>query len=175
MTADLRRPSRRLLLAGLAALPLSACVGDGPPAPRVARFRAVTVDTSPFAAKGVSGYAAHVADVLRRAVEATFAGRIEAGDRGAPALVIEVSSLRLAPYSGGATAGVFGTASDRMDEMEGALVLSSAAGKTIDRRRHYASTDAASTGFWYRPDFEEKRLEALALAYARWALREYGD
>ena len=166
------RPSRRAFLAAAVVAPLAACVAEGPPAPRVPRFRAVRVDAGPFAEKGVSAYAAHVAEVLRPAVAAAFAGRLAPGDVGAPTLVIEVSGVRFAtevngPAFGGPDAG------DTEDEMTGALVLLSASGAVTDRRRHYAAHQAGSAGDWKLPDFDEKRLEALARVYAGWAAREY--
>lgn len=166
---------RRALLGLLAAAPLAACVADpGTPARRVARFREVRVDTGPFAAKGVTNYAAKVADRLRIAVAGAFAGRIAPGDAGAPVLVIEVSEVRLASYVGGASHGTFdNSGGDNDDTMTGALALISGKGAPIDRRRHFASTDAGSAGDWRLPDNEDRRLDALCRIYALWAAREF--
>lgn len=165
--------NRRRVLALLAALPVAACVPTEPPAPRVARFRAVRVDTRPFAAKGVSNYAAHVADRLTLAVAEAFAGAIAPGEAGAPTLVLEVSGVRLnsAPGSSYSGFGLDGGLND--DEMFGALVLLSPKGSTIDRRRHFVTTNPTSAGNWHLPDIEERRLDALCRLYAAWALREY--
>lgn len=166
---------RRRFVAALALAPLAGCVGDAEkPAPRVARFREVRVDTSPFAAKGVSNYAVRVADRLRLAVAEAFAGRIAAGDAAAPVLVIEVGEVRLASYVGGGSHGLFDrSGGDTDDTMSGTLLLASAKGATIERRRHFASTDAASAGDWRRPDNEDRRLDALCRLYAEWAVREF--
>jgi hypothetical protein len=167
--------SRRTVLASLAGLPLAACVAEtAGPAPRVPRFREVRVDTGPFAAKGVSRYAAKVGDRLRIAVAAAFAGRLAPGDASAPVLVIEVSEVRLASYVGGASHGLFdNSAGDNDDTMVGGLVLLSAKGSAIDRRRHFSSTDAAMSGDWRLPDNEDRRLDALCRVYAAWAAREF--
>ena len=166
---------RRWFVAALALAPLGGCVGEAAkPAPRVARFREVRVDASPFAAKGVSNYAARVADRLRLAVTEAFAGRIAAGEAGAPVLVIEVSTVRLASYVGGGSSGRFDRLSgDADDTMTGALVLTSAKGATIDRRSHYVTSDAAISGDWRLPDNEDRRLDALCRLYAEWAVREF--
>ncbi len=166
---------RRRLVALLAFAALGGCVAEaGKPAIRAVRFRDVRVDTGPFAAKGVSNYAAKVADRLRIAVAEAFAGRITPGDGAAPALVIEVSEVRLASYVGGASHGVFDRSGGENDDtMVGALVLRSAKGATIERRRHFASTDAASSGDWRLPDNEDRRLDALCRLYAAWAVREF--
>ena len=166
---------RRGLLGVLVGLPLAACVGETtPPARRVARFREVRVDTSPFAAKGVSNYAAKVAGRLRLAVAEVFAGRLAPGDGGAPVLVIEVSEVRLASWVGGSSHGLFDRSGGENDDtMVGALVLTSAKGAAIERRRHFASTDAASAGDWRLPDNEDRRLDALCRLYALWAVREF--
>jgi hypothetical protein len=173
MTETSSRPSRRLVLAGLLAAPLAACVGGEAPGPRIARFREIRVDTTPLAAKGVGGYAAHVGEVLGPALARAFAGRLAPGDKAAPILVVEVSLVRLAGHVGGPRFTSFGSG-DTDDEMVGALMVVSPRGAMIDRRRHYASSDAGSAGQWYLPDFDEKRLRALAANYAAWAVKEYG-
>lgn len=166
---------RRGLLVGLASLGLASCVAEGGKAvPPIQRFREVRVDTGPFAAKGVSGYAARVADRLRIAVAEGFAGRIEPGDATAPVLVLEVATVRLASYVGGASHGLFDRSGGENDDtMEGALVVLSSKGAVIDRRRHFASTDAAGAGNWRLPDNEDRRLDALCRLYVEWAVREY--
>lgn len=167
---------RRALLVGAACLGLSACVPDEKPAPAIARFRAVLVDTSPFAAKGVSNYAARVADRLRVAAAEGFAGRLAPGEAGAPVLVLEVSTVRMAAFAGGRSHGGFGLGDfggDADDTMAGALVVRSAKGAVIDRRRHFASADAANAGDWRLPDNEDRRLDALCRLYVAWAVREY--
>jgi hypothetical protein len=167
--------SRRALLASLAGLSLAGCVAEtAGPAPRIARFREVRVDTGPFAAKGVSNYAAKVAERLRIAVAAAFAGRLAPGEASAPILLIEVSEVRLASYVGGASHGLFDRSGGENDDtMVGTLVLLSAKGRAIDRRRHFASSDAATAGDWRLPDNEDRRLDALCRLYAAWAVREY--
>lgn len=168
--------TRRALLA-LATLPLGACVaGSGTPAPAVARFRTVRVDTGPLAARGVGRYAGVVAETLRAAVAQVFAGRLAPNDRGAPTLTIEVATVRLAAWSGSGAASGFGfeDGGDSDDTMTGALVLTSTDGRAIDRRSHMATSDAGSGGPWYLPESEQRRLAALCRNYAGWALREYG-
>lgn len=178
MTRRLSVLTRRAVLAGLAALP-AACVADGePPAPRVPRFRAVVVDTGPFAAKGVSHYAARVGERLRVTVAEAFAGRIAPGEAGAPTLVIEVSTMRMAAWVGGRSHGGFGlgdSGGDTDDAMAGFLVLRSSTGAVIDRRRHAVTSDAASSGDWRLPDNEDRRLDALCRIYALWAAREFPE
>ncbi|MDK9697228.1 MAG: hypothetical protein OEL76_12625 [Siculibacillus sp.] len=170
-----RTIDRRALLGALAGLPLAACVAESSkPATRVARFREVRVDAGSFAAKGVTNYAAKVADRLRIAVAGAFAGRIAPGDAGAPVLVIEVAQVQMAAFVGGASHGTFdNSAGDNDDTMIGALVLLSGKGAVIERRRHFASTDAASSGDWRLPDNEDRRLDALCRLYAAWAAREF--
>lgn len=167
--------SRRAVLVGMALLPLAACVAEtAGTAPRVPRFREVRVDTGPFAAKGVSNYAAKVADRLRIAVGEAFAGRLAPGEASAPVLLIEVSEVRLASYVGGGSHGLFDRSGGENDDtMVGTLVVLSAKGTAIDRRRHFASTDAATAGDWRLPDNEDRRLDALCRLYAAWAAREF--
>ena len=138
------------------------------------RFREVRVDTRPFAAKGVSRYAAKVGERLKRAVAEAFSDRLVPGDRAAPVLVVEVSTVRLAAWAGGSRRGFgFGSGSLDADEMEGALVVQSRQGAVVERRRHYASSEPSNSGPWYLPDNEDRRLEALCRLYAAWAVREF--
>jgi hypothetical protein len=166
---------RRGLIAALALLPLGGCVAEtAARAPRVARFREVRVDTGPFAAKGVTNYAAKVAGRLRIAVAEAFAGRLAPGEASAPVLVTEVSEVRLASYVGGSSHGLFDRSGGENDDtMVGALVLLSAKGAAIERRRHLASIDASTSGDWRLPDNEDRRLDALCRVYAAWAAREF--
>lgn len=169
-----KRLDRRMVIAGLAGL-LGGCVAEtAGRAPSIPRFREVRVDTSPFAAKGVSNYAAKVGDRLRLAVAQAFAGRLAPGEASAPVLIIEVSEVRMASYVGGASHGIFDSSGgDNDDTMVGTLVLLSAKGGSVDRRRHFTSTDAAGAGDWRLPDNEDRRLDALCRLYALWAVREY--
>ena len=171
--AGSRRLDRRTLLVGLAALPLAACVGEGKPAPRVSRFREVRVDASDFAAKGVPRYAQKVADRLRVAAAGAFAGRLAPEDRDAPVLVIGVSVVRLGSGVGGGFSGFGIDSSLDADTMAGNLTVLSASGATIDRRRHFATSNPASSGKWYLAENEDLRLDALCRLYAAWAAREY--
>lgn len=163
----MRGIDRRALLAAAA----TALFGDAARAAAI-RFRDVRIDTRPFAAKGVSRYAAKVGERLKRAVAEAFAGRLVPGDRAAPVLVIEVSTVRLAAWAGGGSPG-FGNDSLDTDEMDGALVVLSAKGSLVERRRHYASSEPSNGGPWYLPDNEDRRLDALCRLYAAWAVREF--
>ncbi|TBW38663.1 hypothetical protein EYW49_08155 [Siculibacillus lacustris] len=170
------RPTRRAVLGALAAAPLAACA-TGAPAPAVRRFRAVTIDAGPFAAKGVPNYAARVAEAARAAIPSAFAGRLDPSDRNAPTLVIEIAGVSLAAWTGSGrspfTMGV--GAGDATDWMDGALVVRAPSGAVIDRRPHISSRAAASSGAWYDPENETRRMRDLAALYVAWAAKEYGD
>jgi hypothetical protein len=174
------RPSRRAVIGAVVALPaaalgLAACA-TRPPAPAVHRFRSVTIDAGPFADKGVPAYAARVADAARAAVAKAFAGRIDPGDRSAPALTIEIAGVSIPAWAGGGGGGdrKFGFGTDSpSDWMNGALVLRSPSGAVVDRRPHLSSK--SPSGFWWDPNNEDSRMRDLAALYVWWAAKEYGD
>lgn len=166
--------TRRALLGAVA---LTACgtalapSGAAAAAPVVARFREVLIDVEPFAARGMPNYSQRVAAKLRASVARVFAGRIAPNDRGAPTLVIQVSTVMLAAYSGGSSSGPFGGADE--DGMTGALILRSPQGAIVDRRSHMATRDPGDAGEWRAADNEDRRLGLVCDMYAAWALKEY--
>ena len=165
------RPSRRRLLAGLAAglvLPLAACATQPPIAAR--RIRDIRVDVSEVAARGLPHYAARISAELGPRLEDAFAGRIDRSDTTAPVLTLAVRGVFLA--SSPSRRDDFMRGLGPRDEFDGVLRVTTAKGTEI--RPMYVSREAFS-GPWYMADAEDRRLaELMALAVA-WTRRELAD
>lgn len=151
-----------LLLCGL--VPASAA-GDFPP---TATFSDVRVDVRPLRDKGAGLQADALAADLSAALRKTFAGRI--GCAG-PRLVVVVTALSLRPYVGGGAmrgrGGNFET-----DYLEGEALLVGRNGQVLGRHPQMTATPSSYGGAWYAPDFEARRLAAIADIYAQWLARD---
>ncbi|CAM3037120.1 MULTISPECIES: hypothetical protein [Methylobacterium] len=151
-----------LLLCGL--VPASAA-GDFPP---TATFSDVRVDVRPLRDKGAGLQADALAADLNAALRKTFAGRIGGGG---PRLVVVVTALSLRPYVGGGAlrgrGGNFET-----DYLEGEALLVGRNGQVLGRHPQMTATPSSYGGAWYAPDFEARRLAAIADIYAQWLARD---
>lgn len=134
--------------------------------PPTAQFSDVRVDVRPLRAKGAGIQAEALAADLAGALRKTFAGRI--GGRG-PGLVVVISGLSLRPYVGGE--GRF-VGNLQTDYLEGEALLVGAGGEVLGRHRQLTATPSSGGGAWYAPDFEARRLAAIAEIYAQWLARE---
>ncbi|MCE1236374.1 MAG: hypothetical protein LWW93_08450 [Hyphomicrobiales bacterium] len=171
------RLTRRALLVGLVATPLSGCVEGGlrgslglePKLPR-RRFRALRIDAAPMAKKGVPNWAARIAAAVKAAAEPAFADMIDPSDRKAPALTLEIDAcdfpiwraLHDVPF------GDFG-ADDDSDWIVGHVVYGAV------RRRVAVTSDARAAGAQYLPGVDQRRIDRLAAIFAGWARREFED
>ncbi|MDP4002553.1 hypothetical protein [Methylobacterium sp. NEAU K] len=154
----------------LAGLLLCACAGaaaaeDFPP---TAQFSDVRVDVRPLLDKGAGLQAEALAADLTEALRKSFAGRI--GGRG-PRLVVVVSGLSLRPYvGGGGRLGIGGNV--QTDYLEGEALLVGGNGQVLGRHPQMTATPASYGGAWYDPQFEARRLAAIADIYAQWLARD---
>jgi hypothetical protein len=146
------RPTRRSVLAGLAALASPAL------AQPKAAFSSVSVDVSHLRAIGVGPLADLVRDAMTDELGQVFADRI--GGSG-PRLVVRLTTLHLTAFAGGG--GRHGGASD---SIEGEVLLVGAGGAVLARYPQIASEVAQ--GAWYDPDAERRRAERVARTYAQW-------
>jgi hypothetical protein len=172
-SGDCRGPSRRALLrlgtggmASAAALMTGADL-QAQPTPVYGRL---TVDVSRLQELGLGRYAGFVRSNLAAVLQRAFAGRL--GARGAPALVVRVTSVQLSAWAGseGGSRRFGGGGGSSTDYMDGeALVVS---GREVLRRHPQLSAlNASSGGPWYGADNELKRTVALCEHYAAWLAR----
>jgi hypothetical protein len=158
------------VLGRLAGLLLCAAAGSAAASdfPATAQFSDVRVDVRPLLDKGAGLQAEALAADLTEALRKNFAGRI--GGRG-PRLVVVVNGLSLRPYVGsGARLGVGGNL--QTDYLEGEALLVGPKGQVLGRHPQMTATPSSYGGAWYDPQFEERRLAAIADIYAQWLARD---
>jgi hypothetical protein len=152
--------TRRTLLAALAAASLAGCQTTAETAAPVP-IGAVRVDTGPLAAKGQAATAALIKPMLEQELASL---RIT---RGAT-LQVTVTGLYLTSYAGG-QAVTLGN-----DTLESEAVLIGADGREIARYPILAIMSPSYGGAWYRPDVDQRRVEALVGSNAQWIRRAVG-
>jgi hypothetical protein len=136
--------------------------------PATATFSDIRVDVRPLLDKGAGLQAEALAADLTEALRKSFAGRI--GGRG-PRLVVVVSGLSLRPYVGsGARLGFGGNF--QTDYLEGEALLVGPKGQILGRHPQMTATPSSYGGAWYDPQFEGRRLAAIADIYAQWLARD---
>jgi hypothetical protein len=151
-----------IVLCGLAG---SAAADDFP---ATAQFSDIRVDVRPLRDKGAGLQAEALESDLTEALRKTFAGRI--GGRG-PRLVVVISGLSLRPYAGsGGRLGYGGNF--QTDYLEGEALLVGAKGQVLGRHPQMTATPSSYGGAWYDPQFEGRRLSAIADIYAQWLARD---
>ncbi|CAN7272782.1 hypothetical protein [Bosea sp. LjRoot237] len=156
--------SRRSALASLAAALLAGCQTTAGTASPVA-IGAIRIDTSPLAAKGQSTTAALIKPMLERELASL---RTE-GDRRGATLQVIVTGLYLASYAG-SQAVTLGN-----DTLESEARLIGADGREIARYPILAIMAPSYGGAWYRPDVNQRRIEALVASNAQWIRRAVGS
>lgn len=156
-------PTRRIVLTGLAAASLAGCQTTARTASPAA-IGAIRVDTTPLAAKGQSAVAAMIKPMLER----ELAGLRDAGGGRGATLQVVVSGLYLTSYAGG-QAVTLGN-----DTLESEARLIGADGREIARYPILAIMAPSYGGAWYRPDVNQRRIEALVASNAQWIRRAVG-
>lgn len=155
--------TRRIALTGFAAALLAGCQTTARTASPAA-IGAIRVDTRPLAAKGQSAVAAMIKPMLER----ELAGLRSAGGGRGATLQVVVSGLYLTSYAGG-QAVTLGN-----DTLESEAVLVDADGREIARYPILAIMAPSYGGAWYRPDVNQRRVEALVASNAQWIRRAVG-
>jgi len=138
------------------------------PAPAAWQFSSVTVDVSRLHALGLGPYAEFVRAALLAEMRRAFADRL--GRRG-PRLVVRITGISLASYSGGG-GGRFG--GGHTDSLDGEALIVGPRGEILARYPQLSATPASSGGAWYDPESERRRTLYLAQHYASWLRRTIG-
>lgn len=154
--------ARRTLLTSLAASLLAGCQTTARTVPSVA-IGAIRVDTAPLSAKGAGATAALIKPMLER----ELAGLRTVG-RGGATLQVSVTGLYLTSYAGG-QAVTLGN-----DTLESEARLIGPDGGEIARYPILAIMAPSYGGAWYRPDVDQRRIEALVASNAQWIRRAVG-
>jgi hypothetical protein len=165
--------SRRSFVRGIAAVAGFALATPAPAqlAQAPARFSSVSVDVSVLHAKGLGAYADLLGSAVLAETRRAFADRIGGGG---PRLVVRLTGVYLAAYSGGGS-GRFGGTAQNTDSLEGEALIVGRRGEILARFPQLSATSAASGGPWYDPvRSEHRRTIYLAQHYAQWLRRRIG-
>lgn len=154
--------ARRTILAGLVAALLAGCQTTARTDSPVA-VAAIRVDTRPLAAKGQSATAALIKPMLERELAS-----LHSAGRGGATLEVTVTGLTLTSYAGG-QAVTLGN-----DTLESEARLIGPNGNEIARYPILAIMAPSYGGAWYRPDVNQRRIEALVASNAQWIRRAVG-
>ena len=90
-----------------------------------------------------------------------------------PRLVVRITGIYLASYSGGGS-GRFGGTAQSTDSLDGEALVVGPRGEILARYPQLSATSAASGGAWYDPASEQRRVGYLAQHYAGWLRRTIG-
>jgi hypothetical protein len=162
--------SRRSFLAGSVALAGLALASPGFAQVAPSHFSSVEVDVSRLHALGVGPYAEFLRSVLLAETRRAFADRI---GRGGPRLVVRITSVSLASYSGGG-AGRFRGGTFHSDYLDGEALIVDRSGTILARYPQLSAAPAHAVAAWYDPQLDQKRTVALAQHYASWLRRTMG-
>lgn len=133
----------------------------------------IIVDVTPLEAKGLGGYARLVQAAVEAAAGKSFAGDILPGRRGLPSLIIQISGVSLSAYAGGGGPRLNDTGPSN-DYMTGRLLVTTPNGAIVETIPMLSALPATSGGAWYAPDFDQRRLLALAEHFTWWSRRKLG-
>jgi hypothetical protein len=160
-----------LVIAALATgLPAATAEEVSPPFTGVAaaqlRFRAIKVDASPLAEKGLGPEAAWIAEDLPVRLREAFAARMAPRDAAAPTLVVRIDLIYLGPSGGGGTQPFDGSAA--RDNIEGVGMVVAPNGKTIAAFPLFSTLLAFTGGSAHEMGTERGRVAVLASSFAQW-------
>jgi hypothetical protein len=170
------RFSRRSFVLGIAAVATKSfadpSLAQFAPAAVPQRFSGVLVDVDRLHALGLGAYAEFVRSAVLAETRRAFADRL--GGPG-PRLVVRITGISMASYSGGGGGGRFGGGtSQHTDSLEGEALIVGRQGEILARYPQLSATSAASGGAWYDPASEHRRVVNLAQHYAGWLRRRIG-
>jgi hypothetical protein len=150
----------RALAATIALMIMSAAIA----APRAD----VIVDATPLRERGAGILGEVLAAQVAADARVALGGRLPAGTR----LVIRLDSVQMSGFpgdSGGGPNSRGGGGSS--DYVSGELLITDGRGEVLARHPQLLALPSSSGGAWYAPENEQRRVAALARAYAAWAVR----
>ncbi len=150
--------TRRKFVLGLSVSALALAVAIKPGDALAQRGPAISIDVRPLESLG--GRNAHTV-LLRQHLQKSMAK--EFAGRSVPPMTVRIYRMILSAsiVPGGASRGSPGT-----DYLEGEILVG---GKVIPL---LVTQDSNSAGYWRLSDFDQKRVEGLAEAFAGWAKRK---
>ena len=161
-------PSRRSILAGLAALAATPLAAQT--VPPGTRFSRIVVDVDRLKALGLGPFAEYVRMAAADEARQVFADRI--GPGGAT-LVVRLTGLSMRSYTGSSSIRGSGGLGEN-DYLEGEALILGPGGVVVARKPQLLPLAASSGGAWYREDGERRRVEIISRYYVQWLRRTLG-
>jgi hypothetical protein len=138
-----------------------------------AKFRAIRIDVSALAGKGLGPEASWLEQDLPGPLRAAFAGRLAPADRAAPTLVVRIDNVILGQSGGGGT-NPFGASAAR-DGIEGAGLVVAPNGRPIATYPLFTTLRAFTGGSAREMGTVRGRVAELAGSFAQWLPGQMGQ
>jgi hypothetical protein len=136
------------------------------------KFRAIKIDVSALAGKGLGPEASWLEQDLPGPLRAAFAGRLAPGAAAAPILVVRIDTVIIGESGGGG--GPFGATIAR-DQIEGAGVVVAPNGRPIATYPMFATLRADTGGSAREMNSVRGRVAELANSFAQWLPGQMGQ
>jgi len=136
------------------------------------RFKAIKVDVSPLAEKGLGPEASWMAQDLPGRLQGAFAARMAPRDSAAPTLVVRIDAVYLGDSNGNPSQpfGVYGA----RDNIEGVGMVVAPNGKVAATYPLFATQSAFTGGSVYEAGIARRRVDDLASSFAQWLPGQMG-
>lgn len=160
---------------GLALCAVAAGVFDAKPARAdEALYSAIIVDIAPIRATGLGDFANPIGTAVKRALNRSYAGAINAKDKSLPVLVVEVETIYYGQEEESSISQrMFPNFTRTRDQMSGTAIVRK--GKTELKRESILGNNTTQGGWPPVDDVKSGRLQALADQFAEAVRYELGD
>lgn len=175
-SGDTHMTSRRAFLSrALATAALSPFAGSVALAQAYGGIGGIRVEVSGLVAQGWGENAGAIRAAMERQLQAAFAGDIR---RGGPLLVVAIRKIFLNSYAGGGGGGGGGGrwgggdgGGAGSDSFESEAALIGPGNRVLATWPVLSTVSAASSGPWYLPDIDQRRIATLIQHNAGWIRR----
>lgn len=158
------------------ALAIAASGLLGPNAARAdeALYSAIVVDIEPIRATGLGDFANPIGTAVKRALNRTYAGAINAKNKSLPVLVVEVETIYYGQEEESfASSRMFPNLTQTRDQMSGTAIVRK--GKSELKRESILGNNVTQGSWPPIDDVKSGRLQALANQFAESVRYELGD
>lgn len=162
---------RKFLLAAMSGLAFAAAAPAGAIAQPVA-IGAIRVDASRLVQQGWGANVPAIAGALERELLAQLGPSMRRGSGNT--LLVTVRSIWLASYAGGGGGGKPTSGGASNDNLDSVATIVDRSGRVLASYPILSTELSSSGGAWYRPDIDQRRIDALIRNNAQWIRRYVG-
>lgn len=139
-----------------------------------ALYSAIVIDLEPIKATGLGDFANPIGAAVKRALNKTYAGSIDAKNKSLPVLVVEIATIYYGQEEEKFISNrIFPMLMQTRDQMSGTAVVRKA--KSELKRKSILGTSVKQGGWPPINDVKSGRLDALAIQFADTVRDELGD